>query len=256
MAGPNGDITTLLGDVGEFGGGARVILPKSYYIMGLTVGDVDASNLRTNDEDEPIMIEDFEDANGDEVQAGGTPFVTIESVVNEGPFAGEGFNARFYLTPGKGKYIGLIQHAVRAITGKRANVKVLSEYNFEFKGDETPEEAQQQFRKYYSALTVDDRLDFMVKYCRVGEWDTDAIASVDAEEGQERENETTGEIEIPLFNRYKGFYSLSDGKKGQGYVRKVCHRKQERVAIEMGLIEGDAPRVGFTPRPVSATANV
>ncbi len=260
MSGPNGDITTLLGDIGEYGGGPRVVLPESFYICTVNVDETGVSDPafeKEQDEegnDVPVMTleengELFLDANEEPVQRGGSPFVDLECAVDEGPFQGYGFKGRFWLTPGKGKNIGFVQHAANAISGKKCDVRVLKEYGFEFPATPknlTPaqlkasrQEAQQMLRKYFYALGHDDRLDFMTKYCRLGTWDDkSAVTKVGIELGNERENETTGEVYIPEFNRYQGFYALNHAKKGAGWVRSVHHPKQTKVAVEMGLFDG------------------
>lgn len=272
MSGQNGDITALLGDIGEYGGGRRVLLPESFYIVSLNVDDTGVTDPAFEKEqdnegnDVPVMTlnEDgspFLDANEEEVQRGGSPFVDLECVSDEGPFQGHGFKGRFWLTPGKGRNIGFVQHTANAITGKKCDTRVLKEYGFIFDAvpkNLTPgerkqamEAAQQQFRKYFYALGNDERLDFMVKYCRIGQWDgKSAVAKVGIEEGNERENETTGETYIPEFNRYQGFYNLNATKKGAGWVRNVCHPKQLIAAVEMGLVDGN------DTSPVQETAGV
>ena len=265
MGNGNSNIATLLGDIPEYGGGPRVLLPESYYNMTLAVLDTDTTDPAVDDEENPVMTKEkdgslFEDANGEQVQRGCSPYVELECEADEGPFQGHGFRGRFWLTPGKGPNIGFVQHAAKAISSKTVNTKLLNEFGFEFPAigkslssealKQARLEAQQLFRKYFYVLSADDRLDFMVRYCRVGEWDgKSVVVKVGIEPGQERMDDTTGQLYTPEFNRYQGFHALNDASKGAGWVRSVCHRKQERAAVEMGLIE--APE-----SPVSATTGV
>lgn len=247
----NGQIADLLGDIGEYGGGARIKLPPSFYIVAIELGEVDATPQRSKDDtddqgnklwsDDDLYIFDgdnyFLDGNEEKVCRGGSVYAEISCTVEEGPFAGNGFQSRFWLTPGKGKNIGFVQHAAKAISGRGMNMKALTDFGFIFTGKEDQSEAQQKFRKFYYALGVEDRLNFMIQYCNLSKWDgKSAVAKVDIEDGQEKLDETTNQLYTPQFNRYKGFYALNDGKKGAGYVRNVCHPKHEQWALEMGVI--------------------
>lgn len=242
MSTNNGQIATLLGDIPEYGGGPRVLLPASYYIGTLEVDEVDMSPEREgvieNEDGSPFL-----DANDNEVTLGHSPYAQMTCEVDEGPFAGNGFTGRFWLTPGKGRNIGFVQHAAKAISGQGVNTKVLSDFGFEFPAKQTQEEAQQMYRRYFYALGAEDRVTFMTKYCNIGKWDgKSVVVKVGIEDGNEKQNETTGELYTPQFNRFQGFSSLNAGKKGAGWVRNVCHPKQENWAIELGLVEGPAPQ--------------
>ncbi len=268
MSGPNGNVSTLLGDIPEYGGGGWVRLPDSYYIGAINVVDVEATDPQTNDQDEPNLIEDenvqggfFLDCNDNQVQKGNTVYATLEFEAIEGPFEGNGFTSRFYLTPGKGPNIGFVQNAANVLGGG-VNLKVLKDWGFEFPvvgknvtGEalkEARREAQQLFRKYFLSLTADDRITFMTKYCNIAKWDgTEAVVKVELEAGDERTDDF-GQVSTPQFNRYKGFYALNHGKKGAGWVRNVCHRKQAVHAMEMGLVNPNDEQES----PVSATSSV
>jgi len=237
-----------LGDIPEYGSGPRIVLPEGLYVMDIEVGE-----QTTTDQGDDIMTDKVwskgqivdevpvEDVNGSEVLVGGTPYVELTTTPAEGPFEECGFQSRFYLTPGKGRNIGFVNHACKAITGKPVDVKVLGEFGFDFEGLSEQSEIQTRFRACYLALTPEQRLDLMVRYARVVQWDgKTAVVKVGVEE-RERTDEATGAKYMVPFNRVQGFHAIDDPKRGAGYVRKVQHPKQTAYAIEAGLIDaGDA----------------
>jgi hypothetical protein len=227
-----------LGDIPEYGG-RRVLLPQSHYIVGLTLDE----DVQVSDESaEERYHEDFEDVNGEQVLLGGTPFMVLGVEASDGPFQGCGFNARFYLTPGKGRNIGFVNHAIKAVTGKSADTRVLKEYGFNFPKGLQRDELQAMFRKYFLSLGPQDRLSLMTAYARTDEWNgATVIAKVGIEAGDERTDESTGETYVPQFNRIQGFHAVDDPKKGSdlvyaAWVKKQCFPKQYDAAVEMGLV--------------------
>lgn len=216
-----------LGDIGEYGGG-WVLLPESHYLMDVSLaGDPDVTPEGGASGDK--YIEDFE-IDGEAVLAGGSPYLPLALSATEGPFAECGFESRFYVTPGKGPNIGFVNHAVKAVTGRAVDLSALSRFGIDVVGA-SAEEKQQAFRIGFLQLGPQDRLDFMAMYARFDLWDgASAVVKVGREAGQK---------EGTMFNRIQGFHSVTDGKRGQGYVRGKCFENQEKVGLAEGTLTAD-----------------
>jgi hypothetical protein len=236
---PNEQLLSDLGDIPEYGGAPRVLLPESYYIATVSIGDPDVSNVGGQSGDATLKDEDGEEilnAAGDPIPVGGSPFSNVSIAVEEGPFTECGFDSRFYFTPGKGRNIGFINHAVKAVTGKPVDLKALDEFRVKIPSGDR-DRAQQAFRFAYLEMTPEQRLAFMSKYARLDLWEGRGVVVKVGREMREFTDEATGAQVERWFNRIQGFYALDDAKKGAGFVRSKCHEKQEAVGLEEGSLE-------------------
>jgi hypothetical protein len=226
------EVLAALGEQAEFsGGGQRVILPESYFPVSLTVEETGVT------EEKEDFVAGVVDVDGNQVPIGGSPFVQLACEVTGGPFEGHGFSARQFLTPGKkAGYIAFINSAIKAVTGKPANIGVFGEFGMEFPADVKRDQARQMLRTYFYSMDPDRRLDFMTKYARIAEWDgRKCVAKIGQELGQERTDEATGAAYAPVFNRYQGFYAISDKDHGAAWVTAHCFDKQKEAAVEAGI---------------------
>lgn len=173
------------------------------------------------------------DSEGEPALIGGSPYAEITATVVEGPFEGCDFRSRFWLTPGRGRNIGFVNNACKAITGRPVDVATLAKFGVKFTPGMSPVDTQQALRRRYLALDPETRLDFMVQYARVADWSGKGVVmAVGQEDG--RPNEETGVP--PVFNRIQGFWALADGKDGAANVRGVWHDKQTEAGIALGLL--------------------
>lgn len=246
------DILNALGEQDEIGGQRRprIVLPRSYYALTINVEDVGVTDVG----DEPltedgnvggpeIFVGDV-DSEGSAVcvKKGGSPFVAITAEVADGPF-GEldppaYFRTRFWLTPGKGPYIAVVQKATRALTGAPFDQAAMDEAGFEFSNTGDKELSQQEFRYQYLALGPQERLDLMAKLVRVGEWDQKvAICRVGDEKREIPDDDSpTGFVNV-TFNRIHGWYAVKDKKFGAEQIRAKFYGEQEKALVELGLAE-------------------
>ena len=129
------------------------------------------------------------------------------------------------------------------MSGKPVDESILEEFGFVapgLSGDEKEDGFTMRgaLKDFYNTLDHAARLNMITRFLRIAEWDSrDCVVKVGREDGQERMNDTTGQIETPVYNRIQGFHALDDRKRGAGYVRQVCHPKQLAYAIDAGLIE-------------------
>jgi hypothetical protein len=233
------DVVAALGDMPELGGSQRVVLPDSFYPMRLEVEDVSVTDERDHldgdgNVDPNQVIEGLTDVEGNPVPKGGVPYVQMKATVTAGPFAEvASFSSRLHLTPGKGKFIGFINHATKSVTGQPVNREILKKYGFEFGEGLSEAETQQVFRVYWFSLSPADRQKFMSEWCNLGKWDgAPCIVKVGTDK-VDRRNEVTGEEYSVYFNRFQGFYALNDTKKGLAWTKKACFPAQEKWYDEM-----------------------
>ena len=221
-----------LGEIEEYSGGDRVLLPISYYIMNIP--DVDAIEASAEGgESGDNTRANITDIDGNDVLTGGTPFCNVQFNVTEGPFEGCSMKPRLYFTPGKGRNIGFINSMVKGVTGQSVDLAAIREFNFIMPQAGSPDEIQEAFAKNFYTLSAEDRVAFMSQYCRWGQWaGQDVVVKVGHEDG--RPDEATGVT--PIFNRALGFYTLDHTKKGAAYVRNTCHAEQEAEGKAQGIL--------------------
>lgn len=212
----------------EVGGGQRVILPESFYPVRVEVQDWGVTDLS-----ETEVVDGVMDPGGQAIPKGGTPYAQLELTVTDGPFEGCSFITRYFLTPGKGRFLMYHAHSCRAITGKPFDVAVLPQYNIDIPDSASVEETQALVRQGYYNCDPQQRKELMLKLARVEHWDNrPAIARVSIEEFQ-RDDPMTGRQYTGYSNRVSGFYAIDDPKKGVSWVKQTCFKAQERAFEEM-----------------------
>ena len=231
-------------EIGE-GGRARIVLPKSYFPVEIAVVEVGSTPVS-----EDRVFEDLTTTNAEgeivPMPRGGTPYVTLAATIADGPFSELDppayFQSRFFLTPGGGRFIGVIQKACKALTGKPFDTAVLDKAGFEFPAGASGEDIQGAFRAQFYQLDVETRLDLMVQLARVGDWDGKvAIAKVGQSEPVERDDpESPTGKSYTVFNRFMGWYSVKDKAHGVQWVRDNCYPDHNSALTEMGLVEAVA----------------
>lgn len=231
------DILGQLGEIEEFGGGPRVILPESYYPVELTMDEFGVSKLSDDRVLEPPLVDEkgqpVVDGEGNQLElaAGGSPFLKLNAKVIEGPFAeveGANFDFRQSVTPGKGGFIGFVNSAVKAVTGQAPNRQALTKYNFNFLQQADAKVVQQLFRTQFYLLQPDERKDFMAIWTNASQWDGKKCVIKVTHEVNTRVNEVTGEEFTVTYHRVGGYYPINHPKKGLAWVRKTCFPAQQR----------------------------
>jgi hypothetical protein len=207
----------------------RVVLPVSHYVMQIELEETGLSK-----ESETDFVEDVLDVSGNPVPRGNSPYAQLLMTVSEGPFEGESFSSRIYLTPGKGKYIGFHVNACNSITHKPTDSSLYKEFGFTFEDGWTGENVQKAFRFYFYNLEPTKRQDFMLRWARVPEWDGKQVVVKVGHELETRTNDDGEEYEI-TFNRIKGLWSTNDPKKGAAFVKKSCYPFQQQRKTDMDL---------------------
>ena len=205
-----------VGEREEFG--ERDTVPESSYIATMTIGDIDCFDKKDPDTGEVVE------------EKGGDPYVELTASIEEGPFTGIAPEARYNLGFGredkKGGVIPLKLGACKTLSGQSANEVVLKEFGWVDPVQEAGEDdfeygarLRNAMKEFYFGLTAMQRLDFATRFLRVAGWDGRKVVVVTTLTPNKRR-------EGQFFVNFDGFYALNHPKRGEEYVRKVCHPKQ------------------------------
>lgn len=149
------------------------------------------------------------------------PFSRVSCYVTEGPFATRSVAPMLYLTPGKGQNLHFLRAAAHAITGKPADGQAFTKYAVPVNPTMNVPERMAAFVSWFYEVAADEtRLDFMVDYLRVKEWNGKTVVTrMGVEQGRSmRTNEETGESYYPVYNRILGFWPMGDPVHGRSWV--------------------------------------
>ena len=242
-----------MGEQAEFGGDRHVV-PESYYLVELSVGDEPGvSDVKTEGE---YNLWD---------SAGGAPYIQLSGkVVSGGAYKGDViFIWRHWMSPGAPKQrvkydksttpwtpipqfdddenalmkagggTPLMRSACRAITGKPANDQALLAAGFTppdvsgLEGRDKQFAVNFAFGEFFGNLEPADRLDLMLRWLRVSEWSGKTVAvHVTVEPG-------FGENPQPS-NRFQGFYPPDHAKYGAAVIEAKYVPEQEAANAELG----------------------
>ena len=218
-----------LGEYQAFGD-ARIVLPASMYPVKLAIRDVKTTDVQNE---------------GTEEEYGGVPYVDLVGDIYDGPFTGESIEARLKMQPGKsGGLLGFLKGATKTITRQPAVSEVLAKFfDFSHLGQGDPKDkgyrtaVREALRDQFWQLDPAQRLEFMLKYLRIQQWDQKSvIAQVGTREYDSNNiNPATGAPYVNTVNTWQGFYDVTDPAKGLAFVKAVEFPKQEALAMEMGV---------------------
>lgn len=236
------DFLNQLGEFQEFGDRqTRVILPPSLYPVELTLDEVGLSPTYDDSEITPALVDENgepivgEDGEPIKRAAGGVPFLALSVKVVDGPFAdveGQGFSFRQNLSPGKGKLIGFITAAVKAVTGKPADRAATDKYKFQFPNGADAAVTQQLFRTQFFLLDPEERRDFMTIFARAREWDGKKVIIKVGHEHKDKVSEA-GRPYTATYHKVDGYFGFNDPKRGLKHVTAKCYPEQQAVLEEM-----------------------
>lgn len=213
----------LLGDMAQFGG--RYRLPEGNYPMKFSIDGVGFTKDR-------------------ETGAESTPYVNLLGEVVDGPFKGEEMVSRLMLTFGKqfppkgknkGGFIGFLNHATKAITGKPVDLGAMEEYEFPTPGDFAGDAQgyKDAASDHFFSLEPEARAEFMAKYVRLGSWDGKTAIAVVGHDTSEVKEETTGVVTSRTFARWQGFHATNDPKAGLAHWKRVWLPRQVELAEKL-----------------------
>lgn len=212
-------------------GGERTIdvLPTGYYPVRLTVEESGVTQLR----------EEYDEATGVTNVKGGVPWINLHGVVTAGPYEGAEVQRRVYFSPGQdGKNMGYMHAMAKAVTRQKPQYALLGKFGFEFSDDAGADEVAEEFRRGWSNMTPDERVDFMMPYMRVQDWDgVECIAKINCKLNKWKDR-TSGEQREAWQSEFGGFFATNDRDKGMKWVQETQFKLHQKNLDEQLAQEG------------------